>query len=94
MLQFAFARSFEKSLKGLSPQEKVAIQAQVDSFMLAMDVGRIPSGFGLKKLGRDLWEMRADLAVRVLFKWQRNSVSFLFIGNHNEVRKYLKYYIS
>ena len=35
--------------------------------MLAMDVRKIPTGFGLKKLGDDLWEFRADLPIRVLF---------------------------
>lgn len=93
MLQFAFARSFEKSLKSLFPQEKVSIQRQTDSFMLAVDVRQIPAGFGLKKLGGDLWEFRTDLAIRVLFQWHKNTVTFLFAGNHNEVQQFLKHYL-
>ena len=94
MLKFAFSRSFEKSLKGLYPQEKVAIQRQVDSFMLAMTTRQVPAGFGIKKLGGDLWEFRTDLALRVLFKWTKSEIGFLFIGNHNEVRMFLKHYLS
>ena len=92
MLEFAFARSFQKSMKGLHPHEKVAIQRQVDSFMLAMDVRQIPTGFGLKKLGNDLWEFRTDLPIRVLFQWDKNVVTFLFLGNHNEVQRFLRHY--
>ncbi len=93
MLEFAFAQSFQRSLKGLHPPEKVAIQRRVDSFMLAMDVRRIPTGFGLKKLGDDLWEFRTDLPIRVFFQWSKNTVTFLFLGNHNEVQRFLKHYV-
>ena len=93
MLRFAFAASFSKSLKGLHPGEKVAIQRQVDSFMLAMDVRQIPSGFGLKKFGGDLWEFRTDLPMRVLFQWDKGAVTFLFVGNHNEVQRFLRHYL-
>ena len=93
MLEFGFARSFARSLKGLHPQEKVAIQRQVDSFMLAMDVRQIPTGFGLRKLGSGLWEFRTDLPIRVLFQWAGNAITFLFVGNHNEVQRFLRHYI-
>ncbi|OGS41089.1 MAG: hypothetical protein A2506_01225 [Elusimicrobia bacterium RIFOXYD12_FULL_66_9] len=93
MLRFAFAASFSKSLKGLHPSEKVAIQRQVDSFMLAMDVRQVPSGFGLKKFGADIWEFRTNLPMRVLFQWDKGTLTFLFVGNHNEVRRFLKHYL-
>jgi hypothetical protein len=92
VLSFGFARSFERSLKGLHPSEKVAIQRQMDSFMLAMDVRRIPTGFGIKKIGSNLWEFRTDLAIRTLFVWDKSVITFLFVGNHNEVLQFLKHY--
>jgi hypothetical protein len=92
MLQFSFASSFDRSLKGLRPREKVGIQRQVDSFMLAMDVRKIPTGFGIKKMGGKLWEFRTDLAIRVLFGWEKSTIIFLFVGNHNEVQQFLRHY--
>jgi hypothetical protein len=92
VLQFAFARSFQNSLKGLHPQEKVAIQRQLDSFMMAVDVRQIPAGYGLKKLGDQLWEFRTDLSLRILFHWEKDAITFLFVGNHNEVHRFCKYY--
>ena len=93
-MNYSFSRSFERSLKSLPLPEKVAIQRQIDAFMLAMDVRQIPSGFGLKKLGPDLWEFRADLAIRVLFQWNKDFLTFLLVGNHNEVNQFLKHYLS
>lgn len=92
MLEFGYARSFARSLKGLHPHEKVAIQRQVDSFMLAMDVRQLPAGFGLTNFGRGLWEFRMDLSIRVLFLWQRDTITFLFVGNHHEVRRFIRHY--
>lgn len=91
-MHFNFSKSFARSLKHLHPSDKVSIQRQVDIFMLAIDVRQIPSGFGLKKLRQDLWEFRTDLAYRVLFVWNKDTITFLFAGNHNEVRQFLKYY--
>lgn len=93
MLRFAFARSFEKTLKRLPSPEKVAVQRRVDSFMLAMDVRQIPTGFGVKKLAGDLWEFRTDIAMRVLFQWKKAEITFLLVGNHNEVQRFLKNYL-
>ena len=93
MLRFAFARCFQRSLKGLHPREKVSIQNQVDSFMLAVDVRRIPDGFGLKWYQGELWEFRTDIAFRVLFSWKKDSIVFLFSGNQNEVRQFARHYL-
>ena len=92
MIRFGFAQSFERSLKGLHQHEKVAIQRQLDSFMLALDVRQIPAGFGLTKYAGDLWEFRTDIALRVLFHWDKSAITFLFVGNHNEVHRFCKYY--
>ncbi|NNN05441.1 MAG: hypothetical protein HKL90_06035 [Elusimicrobia bacterium] len=92
MLQFAFSSGFGKSLKGLQPREKVAVQRRVDSFMLAMDVRQVPAGFGLKKLGDVLWEFLTDLPIRVVFRWDKGLITFLFLGNHNEVRRFLSHF--
>ena len=92
MLQFAFAASFARSVKGLRPNDKIGIQRQVDAFMLALDARQIPAGFGLKKLAASVWEIRTDLALRVIFQWEGDSLTFLLVGNHNEVRQFLKHY--
>lgn len=60
--------------------------------MLAIDVRQLPAGFGLTNLGKELWEFRTDLAIRVLFHWKHDSITFLFVGNYNEVRRFVRHY--
>ena len=94
MLRFSFARSFDKSLKSYHSHEKVLIQRSVDSFMMALDAGQIPQGFGLTKMAEHLWECRADIKTRILFTRRKSFVDFLFVGNHHEVRLFIKHYLS
>ncbi|MFC1522968.1 hypothetical protein ACFL6Y_11225 [Elusimicrobiota bacterium] len=93
MLRFAFAKSFSRQLKRFQKYEKLEIQRVTDSFMLAMDARHPPAGLGLKKLAGNIWEFRINLAIRILFGWRRNTITFLFAGNHNETRQFLKHFL-
>lgn len=94
LMQYFFAQGFQKSLKKFHPHEKIEIQRQVDSFMLAVNVCQIPYGLGLKKLRDTIWEFRVGLGTRILFQWNKDTIGFLFIGNHNEIQQYLKHFFS
>jgi hypothetical protein len=48
------------------------------------------SGLGLRKLRADLFECRAGLSLRVLFRATPGALSVRFIGTHDEVQKYLR----
>jgi len=69
------------------------IQRNIDALVRAFEARSVPVGFGLKKLGGPLWEFRVDIATRILFEWERQTVTFLFAGNHNEVRNFLRHYL-
>ena len=55
---------------------------------LARDIK--PEGLGLKKLKDDIWEIRAGLRNRVLFVLYPGEIRFLLVGDHNQIRDYLK----
>lgn len=59
--------------------------------MKLYEEGGIPTGFGLTKLRPWLWEIRIGLSDRVLFWRERNNILFDFVGNHEEVRRFLKH---
>ena len=52
--------------------------------------GERPFGIGLKSLKPGIWEARAGLADGILFRWRGDLVEFLFVGNHDEIRRFLK----
>jgi hypothetical protein len=49
-------------------------------------------GVGIRKLGPDLFECRAGLRQRMLFKVEKKKRELIFfeIGNHDEIRRLLK----
>lgn len=69
------------------------LQRNVDALVRAFEARNLPVGFGIKKMGGAVWEFRLDRATRILFQWDKQDVAFLFAGNHNEVRQFLKHYL-
>jgi hypothetical protein len=48
-------------------------------------------GFGLRKLHpSQIWEARIGLSSRALFYLESKSAVFVFLGTHDEVRRYLR----
>ena len=92
-MEYKLSRGFDKILRGLHPNEKLDVQRTMDALVRAFDAKSVPIGLGLKKLSGTIWEIRISLASRVLFDWQKQRVTFLFIGNHNEVQQFLRRYI-
>ncbi len=49
------------------------------------------SGLGMRKLSqRGLWEVRIGLDLRALFRIEAESAIFMFLGSHDEVRRFLR----
>ncbi len=92
-MEYQSSRGFEKILRRLPPNEKKEVQRHVDAFVRALEARTIPLGTGLKKLRGSVWELRINLALRILFRWEKQTVTFLFVGNHNEVRQFMKHYV-
>jgi len=47
-------------------------------------------GLGLKSMKPGIWEIRAGLDDRILFRWTGDIVELLLLGNHGEVRRILR----
>jgi hypothetical protein len=48
------------------------------------------SGLGIRQLRPGIYEARIGLARRVVFTRESDTLSVQFIGNHNEVRRWLQ----
>lgn len=92
-MEYRTSRGFDKILRRLHPSERMEIQRNVDAMVRAFEARSVPMGFGLKKLKSPLWEFRISLDMRILFRWEHQTVTFLFVGNHNEVRQFLRHYL-
>ncbi len=91
MVRYAFDTSFARSLKRFTPLQQLDIKQRVEFFIRALEAHQLPAGFGLTRLAPKLWEIRCGLAQRVLCWRIDDEIRFTFVGNHNEVRRFLKH---
>jgi hypothetical protein len=48
------------------------------------------TGLGLRKLHpAGFWEVRAGLSLRAIFRLDKDEAVFVFLGNHDEVKRFL-----
>ena len=90
-MQFSFDRSFARSLRRYDSAQQLEIKRRIDLFIRALAAEEVSTGFGLTKLRSHLWEIRSGLSERVLFWRTAGEIVFTFVGDHNEVRRFLKY---
>ncbi len=90
-MRYSFDASFQRSLKRFDPLQQLEIKRRIDLFIRASATPHLPVGFGLTKLRSPLWEIRSGLPQRILFWRTKDEVRFTFVGNHDEVRRFLKH---
>ena len=80
---------YERRYKKLTAQQR----AKVDSALLLLEAGfgrpHLHSGIGIRPFGRYL-EMRPGLDLRVLFFTDEGDLFLVCMGNHDELRAYVK----
>lgn len=82
----SFDRTFKKLPKGRRDKALRAIFALIEYF----ETGKRVKGLGLKYLRGDFWEIRADIRNRVVFVFTEDTISFVVVGTHDEIRRFLK----
>ena len=90
-MTFQFAPSFDRSFTRLPPDRRRRVRQGVDRLIDLFDQGQLPSGFGFKRLRGNMWEFRVGLSDRVIFILEGSVVTFVMVGDHEDVRRYLKH---
>ena len=89
-MTYHYLPTFLKIISKLSSHEKKKVQETVERTILFFDQGIQPKGLGLKKLRHSYWEVRVDLSLRILFEYKGSAVTFIIVGNHNDIQRILK----
>jgi mRNA-degrading endonuclease YafQ of YafQ-DinJ toxin-antitoxin module len=83
-------KSFRRCLKA-SDDATLESAAQAMQFAAAIfGHPHLHSGRGIRDLGKGLYECRAGLSLRLLFRRKEDALVFEFAGTHDEVRAWLK----
>jgi hypothetical protein len=86
---------FEKTFQQRPFQERAQIVETVDRIRRFLETRQLPTGLGLKKLFSRgglgaVFEARVTLALRILFAVQKDTVTFMLVGDHDEVRRFIR----
>ncbi|MBA7664343.1 hypothetical protein ES703_72401 [subsurface metagenome] len=89
-MRLNYLKSYDRSFEKLtSPQQENSIKA-IDVLIEFIKTGKKPQGLGLKKVRRDYWEIRLSVKNRIIFQFKGDVINFVFVGDHNRVKKFLK----
>ena len=88
-MRLNYLKSYDRSFKRLtSPQQENAIKA-IDALIEFIKTGKKPQGLGLKKVRSDYWEIGLSVKNRIIFEFKGDVINFAFVGNHDDVKKFL-----
>ncbi len=90
MILVRYLHSFDKSLLPLRPGDRAQVKAAVQRLLEYFGGRPKPIGLGLRKLRRPYWEIRASLDQRVLFMLEGDIASFVVVGSHDGIKRFLK----
>ena len=80
-------RRFRKSIPdGHHAEVVAALNAMRDGFSQP----HAHSGLSIRKLGKNLYECRTGLALRMVFEARKGVLTFDFCGNHDQIQAYLR----
>jgi mRNA-degrading endonuclease YafQ of YafQ-DinJ toxin-antitoxin module len=91
-MRYEFKKSYDRCIKDLPDKTKIEIKNLAFEVIDIFAIGKKPSkGVGLTRLRKDYWEARTNLSERILFKLKGDLLQFILVGNHNDVRRFLRH---
>lgn len=92
MRQLVASTHFRKQLKRLSARDQQHVTAALKEFLAGLNEGKLPMGYGLKKINHDKYELRLDIRLRIAMKAEGDMLVCHLIGNHEDIKRYLRDY--
>lgn len=89
-MKYERKNSFKRIFRKLSFQKQEQILEAIQALMDYYESGIKTEGLGLKYLRDEVWEIRSSLKDRILFSLSGDIVTFLIVGNHDDIRRYLR----
>jgi len=89
-MKYLFKPSFTRLFKKLERVKREQVLAAVEALKIVLEAAQKPEGLGLKRLSKNLWEIRSSLKDRILFAFKKDTITFVLVGSHDDIVKYLK----
>ena len=79
-----------KALRALPKKERKSVGELIEKVRVGFGNPHLHQGAGVRALGHGLYECRHGLSLRLTFSAYRRLLYFYMIGDHGEVRRFLK----
>lgn len=90
MKKIVILPSFERYIRRFTPAEKARLVVALEKFNDFLVTGHISSGLGFKKIGNDIYEFRIDIRLRVIVKYEGDTLYMVLAGSHEDIKRHLK----
>ncbi len=81
---------FQSALKHLNDADFARVESALQSVPGCFGRPHAHSGISIRRLRKNVFECRAGLKVRLLFRESGGALEFFFVGNHDEVRRLIQ----
>ena len=81
---------FFRAYHRLSEADQGLVDSALKHFQDYLQTGQAPVGLGIKRVGGRTYELRVSLALRIVYVIEGNSAVLCLLGNHDEVRRFLR----
>jgi DNA-binding helix-hairpin-helix protein with protein kinase domain len=82
--------ALRKEVRQRPKEERLAIGKRIADAQRLMGEPHLRKGAGLRKLRNDYFEVRVGLKERLVFENTETALVFELIGNHEDVKRFLK----
>jgi len=89
-LKINIDESLRRRLRDLDKQSRRRVGVALDQLAAAWGNPHLHAGAGIRKLPDGYFECRSGLKLRLLFKVQADALHIVLMGNHDEVRRFIK----
>ena len=94
-MRFEYATRYARSLRHVPPHDLRRAAETIEQIVQYCETRQAPEGLGLKKLFAHegigaVFEARVGLARRLLFTVKQDVVTFLMVGDHEDVRRFIR----
>ncbi len=89
-LEIEFSSRFRSGARALPAERQQQVEQSVTLLAEAIGKPHLHSGLGIRRLKGGYFEFRAGRDTRIVFKLEGSTASLLLVGDHDDVRRFLK----
>ena len=90
-MNLALTERFQRDVRDLEEEQRAAVFETILSLLRAIGEPHLHSGLGIRKLHRSgIWEARLGLGLRLVFAVQKEVLTLVRVGTHQDIQQYLR----